>query len=407
MQINDLGANYWVYTCGTSVSLTGNWLQRMTVMWLAWQWFHSPTLIGCISAAELLPIMALSPIAGMHVDRFGELPLIWTSQVLGAVQAILLMVIVQYASGNSLVLLLATIALGCANAYYLPARLSLLPRLVRNDKIPVAVSINSVVGNGALMVGPALAGAIITYWGPQAGLLANFASYLPLFAALAVIRPKARDALRKREEFFAAIRSGILYAWRHEVLRPALVLFTLASLAGRSVVELLSGIAGGLYGDAAWILSALTSIFALGALAGSLLTFAVRSDNTVAMLALFMVPLAACTAGLGWCPNLWWAEICTGTLGISSAVICVLAQTAVQERSEASVRGRVNSLYGVLFRGSPALGALGAGVIADRLGWRYLLTLLGVAMLLGTVYVSRWAGLEWNGIASRYKPRKM
>src|SRR5262249_7113700 len=144
--------NYRIYVTGNAISLTGTWLQRLAVGWLAWWLTQSGTWLGLVSFADLFPTVVLSPWAGALADRAERLRVIWVSQCIATSQATLLAVLTWLDVINVTGLLPLALLMGIANAVNQPARLALIPELVDRPSLPSAVAINSIVFNGARFI---------------------------------------------------------------------------------------------------------------------------------------------------------------------------------------------------------------------------------------------------------------
>src|SRR6266567_3648236 len=165
--------NYRVYVSGNSISLVGWWLQRVAVGWLAWTLTHSGTWLGLVSLADFLPVLFLSPFAGVLADRRDRVWIIRITQLAGCAQASLLAVLVATDLITIHLLFTLVLLLGIASAISQPSRLALIPALVDRASLPSALAINSVLFNLARFVGPAIAGILIAEVGIASAFAAN------------------------------------------------------------------------------------------------------------------------------------------------------------------------------------------------------------------------------------------
>src|ERR1044071_5119980 len=170
--------NYRVYISGNSISLIGWWLQRVAVGWLAWTLTHSGTWLGLVSLADFLPVLFLSPFAGVLADRRDRVWIIRITQLCGCVQAGLLALLVWTDTITIELLFALVLLLGIASGIAQPARLALVPSLVDRTSLASALAINSVVFNLARFIGPAIAGVTIAEIGIAAAFAANAVTYL-------------------------------------------------------------------------------------------------------------------------------------------------------------------------------------------------------------------------------------
>jgi len=190
--------NYRVYISGNGISLIGSWLQRVSVGWLAWTLTHSGAWLGLVSLAEFLPVLFLSPLAGVLADRRDRVGIIRVTQLYGCLTAILLALLVWVDLITIHILFSLVLLLGINNGIAQPARLALIPTLVNRAALPSALAINSIVFNLARFIGPAIAGVLIARIGIAAAFAANAVGYIAFQISLANLRGLRRCRCGRR-----------------------------------------------------------------------------------------------------------------------------------------------------------------------------------------------------------------
>jgi predicted MFS family arabinose efflux permease len=394
--------NYRVYAAGNFVSLCGTWLQRIAIGWLAWQLTHSGTWLGLVAFADLFPTVLLSPFAGTLADRHDRLTMLKTTQCLAMTQATTLAAM-TFAGQMTIGWLFAlAFAMGVINAFNQPARLALIPSLVERTDLPAAVAINSTIFNSARFLGPAVAGVVIARGSIELAFAVNAASYLAFLAALQRLKLVQPDrALGSGRNFLHDSLEGYRYVARHPGIGPMIVLLTATSIGGRAYVELLPGFADAVFGRGAEALAWLTATIGLGAILGGL-WMATRgaakglTDVVIGNMLLLALALLAFTATTSF----WIALPCLFVAGFALVINGSGGQTLVQGAVEGPVRGRVMSLYGMIFRGGPALGALIMGSLSSQVGLR--LPVACGALLCAGFWL--WARLRRARIADALEP---
>ncbi len=384
--------NYAIYTAGSSVALIGLWVQRLAVGWLIWELTGSGFWLGAVAFADLFPAVVVGPFAGVLADRLDRLKLAFVCQSLSFAQTVALVALT--ASGNIGItsLMALVLFLGVVRAVYQPVRLSLVPMLVRAEDVPSAVAISSIIFNLARFVGPALAGLIITVTGGVAPAFGFYAvAVLALLFALSRIRVDTRETREARKQsFLADVAEGIRYTARHEAIGPILLMMMAVSILARPAGELLPGFADAVFGRGAGGLAWLTSAVGLGAVAGGawlarrgsaagLVSIAIAGSGATA---LFLMLFSA-TA------QFWIAVPALAGFGFSLVSAAIATQTLILGAVEESMRGRVISLYGVIFRGGPAIGALIMGALSGPLGLRAPVMAAGVLCLVAAAITWR------------------
>jgi MFS family permease len=363
--------NYRVYTLGNSVSLIGTWMQRVSVGWLAWTLTQSTIWLSVVAAAELLPTLALSPIAGALADRVDRVRLIRFTQIVAMVQAVALALLVYTGSITIELLVALTFALGAANAVNQPARLALVASLADRATLGSAVAINSLVFNSARFIGPAVAGLILREGGVALAFALNAVTYLPFILALTRLDVPAERFEGARRELIGDTVAGYAYALRHPGIGRMILLFAVTSFGIRGYIEMFPGFADLVFHGGSDVYSWLLTTLGLGATAGGL--WMVRRPSIQGLTALiighsFVVAIAV--LGFVATANYWVALACVFICGFALITTGISAQTLIQSAVDPAMRGRVLGLYGMLFRGGPAFNALLLGWLATEIGLR-------------------------------------
>ena len=375
--------NFDIYVAGNSVSLIGTWMQRIGVGWLAWELSHSGAVLGLAAFADLFPGVLIGPFGGALADRVDRLRVIKIAQTLIMLQALALFVLT--ASGAITVPLLVALVLfqGAVIGFNQPARLALIPSLVPRPDLATAVAINSIVFNTARFIGPALAGVAIVALDVSAVFALNALSFLAFLFALSRLRLDPIAVPRSRRSMLGAITDGLNYALRHPGIGPILLLQAVLAVCARPFVELLPGFAAEVFGRGAPGLAMLSSTIGIGAIAGGLWLAQRPGQAGLPRIVLATSVLTALTVlAFALCPWFWPAVACVALAGFAIVVAGAGTQTVLQTAVDEDMRGRVLSLFGLIFRGGPALGALAIGGASEALG---LQAPLAAGALLGLV----------------------
>jgi predicted MFS family arabinose efflux permease len=363
--------NYRLFAAGNAISLIGTWLQRVAVGWLAWQLTHSGTWLGLVAFADLFPTVVLSPWAGALADRRDRVRVIRVSQIVAMTQATLLALLTGFGIITIWSLFALAVLLGIANAVNQPARLALIPSLVERVNLPSAVAINSIIFNAARFIGPALAGIVIAEGSIALAFAVNAASYIAFLLALAGLKGVREDMRHADRKFLPAMVEGYVYAARHPGIGAMLLLMAVTSLGTRGFIELLPGFADNVFGRGPQALAWMTATVGLGAVFGGL--WMVRRPAIAGLTSVVFANTLLMTAALlsfAATAQFWIALPCLGVAGFGLVVSGIGAQTLVQSAVATAMRGRVMALYGMIFRGGPALGALVMGMASEHIGLR-------------------------------------
>ncbi|HZS84754.1 MAG TPA: MFS transporter [Stellaceae bacterium] len=388
--------NYRIYATGNAISLTGTWLQRVAVGWLAWQLTRSGTWLGLVSFADLFPTVLLSPWAGALADRRDRVRVIWATQIIAMLQAALLALLTALQLLGILGLFALAAALGMANAVNQPARLALIPSLVTRADLPAAVAINSIIFNGARFVGPMVFGLVIAGGDVALAFALNALSYVAFVVALARLDLPGGEGRAMRPRMLRAVAEGYLYAARHTGIGSILLLMAVTSLGTRGFIEMLPGFADQVFGRGPEALGMMTATVGFGAICGGF--WMVRRGGVEGLTGIvFANTLLMAAALLGFTATTRFAVAlpCLFLAGFGLVVSGIGAQTLVQSAVDAAMRGRVLALYGMIFRAGPALGALVTGTLSSAFGLR--LPVAAGAMLCALYWL--WARLRQSAVA--------
>jgi MFS family permease len=363
--------NYRVYITGSSVSLIGLWLQRVAVGWLAWTLTHSGTWLGLVSLADFLPVLVLSPFAGVLADRRDRVWIIRITQLCGCAQASLLAVLVATDTITIELLFILVLLLGIASGLAQPARLALIPSLVDRESLASAVAINAVIFNSARFIGPAIAGVLIAEVSTGAAFAGNALSYIAFQISLAMLRGLPPMPPAERQNALRASFEAYAYVSRHKGIGPMLLLFTVTATGTRGFIELFPGFADNVFSRGPQGLAMLTSTVGLGAICGGawmVLRPAVAGLAEIVLAATLLMSLAI--LGFTATDRFYLALPCVLVAGAAMTITGTGAQTLIQAAVDSRMRGRVMALYGMIFRAGPAVGAVLIGTASEHLGLR-------------------------------------
>jgi MFS family permease len=337
-----------------------------------------------VAFCDLAPAVLFSPIAGAVADRMDRVRLTMLSQSVIGLQAAAIGTLLA-ADGLSIGLLLALeVVSGIAASFSQPARQSLMPALVPRSDLPAAVACNSLCFNVARFLGPAVAGPLIATWGVVPAVFLNAAAYAMATLTMPLLRVDAaqRRGHAPESSVWAEAAAGFRYAGRHPGIGPILVFAALASVLMRGVPEVLPPFVERLFGQGAQGLAMLTAAIGVGALVAGLWVANRGRLAGATRLAVWAVGAQAlATMGFVATDSFAFAVLCGALIGAAGSVHGISVQTLVQSASDPAMRGRVLSLWGLITRACPALGALALGAAGEAFGLR-LPTLVAMALAL-------------------------
>lgn len=363
--------NYAWFVGGGGPNYVTSWMQRVGVGWLAWELSHSPMWLGIVAAADLAPMLVLSPFAGAYSDRSNPLDIIRRTEALLFVQSVLLFVLMSFGVLNIALLVALSLWSGLVYPFHQAARHSIVPSIVPRADFPTAIALDSAIFQVSRFIGPTIAAVVIPAFGVQGTFVthaAGTAFYVFALWRLDVAPPKREP---RTSSMLADVKEGMAFVARDIGIWPLFGLLSVASVMLRPIQDMLPGFAGQTYNAGAVGLAWLTSSMGIGA-AVSAVWIASRGKLkglTLVVYAGFLGLIASTIAFLVF-PQLWIGVICTGLSGFTLNTMSTSIQALVQSSLPDAYRGRVMALYGMIWRGAPAVGALVAGAAAERIGLR-------------------------------------
>ncbi len=374
-----------LFFAGSMVAWTGLWMQRIAVSWLAWELTGSSFWVGMVAFCDLAPAVLISPIAGAIADRMDRVKLTMWTQVALAFQA-LAVASITYSGHMTIAILLALeVVNGIASSFAQPARQTLMPGIVARADLPAAVAANSLCFAVARFTGPGIAGPVIAAWGVVPAISCNAVGYVFACVTIALLRVDARERRGHpaSPSLWREVIGGLRYAARHPGLGPLFLYAALGAVLMRGVQEILPPYVEWLFGRGAESLALLTACFGVGALiAGLWVASRGRLAGTTRLAIFAALAQAASIAGFvatGWFPL---GMLCAALIGATASIHGISVQTLVQSSTDTAYRGRMLSLWGLISRACPAVGALVLGGAGEWFGLR-LPTLVATALFLG------------------------
>ena len=373
--------NYRLYFWGQIVSLTGTWMQSVGQAWLILTLTHSALALGFTAALQFLPMLLIGPWGGLVADRVDKRKLLMFTQAAAATLALILGLLTVTHHVFPWVVYLMAVLLGLVNVIDMPGRQSFVIEMVGPEDVTNAVSLNSVVVNGARIVGPAVAGLLIASIGIGPCFLANAASYLAVIVALLAMRPAElrREAPMARAR--GQLREGFRYVWGNPELRDPLLMMLVVGTLAYNFSVLLPLVARDVFHRGALVYGWLFSLMGAGAVVGGLVVASKgRASRTLLTVATGAFGLAILGAALA--PTLTWELVAMVPMGAASTVFIATSNSLLQLGASPHMRGRVMALFSVVFLGSTPIGGPLVGWIAQHFGPRTSLDVAGIATVL-------------------------
>jgi len=225
--------NYRLFFAGQSVSLVGTWLTRVATSWLVYRLTGSELLLGVTGFAGQIPLLILAPFAGVLVDRWNRHRILVITQILSAIQSLVLAVLALTNVITVTEVILLQVVQGVINAFDTPARQAFVVEMVddRAD-LPNAIALNSSIFNASRIIGPSIAGIIIAAVGEGGWFAIDAVSYVAVILSLLAMNVPARAIVRTGSRMLEELNSGFRYAYRFAPVRELLLNVALIGTLG-------------------------------------------------------------------------------------------------------------------------------------------------------------------------------
>jgi len=390
--------NYRLWFFGQTVSQSGTWMQSVAQYWLVLELTHSAFDLGITAALQFAPVLLFGTIGGLVADRFDKRKVLLVTQTAFTAQATVLWLLVASGSVHLWMVWALASLYGFINVLDNPSRQSFVMEMAGRDDLANAIALNSVIVNVSRIVGPALAGVLIASAGLSWAFLANAVSFAAVIGALYAMRPAdlhRRPPVRRAK---GQIRAGMRYAWQAWELRVPLLMMAVIGTLAYNFSVLLPLYAHDVFHRGAGTYSALTVAMGVGALAGGLVV-ASRRRPSYRLLVAVSLAFGVLILAVAVAPTLPLLLVLLALMGAASLMFIAVANSLLQLNSSGAMRGRVMSLWAVVFLGSTPIGAPLIGFLAGQYGVRFALGVGGVATLL----VAIWAGFSLRRIRDTHR----
>jgi MFS family permease len=371
---------------------------------IAAQLFHvflltgSTVQVGFVGLSQAIALLVLSPLGGAYADRLDRRRLLQASQLVAMIVSLIIAVLTISGDVQPWHIYLSVVLQTAAATFDQPARQALIPAMVPRDELVHAFALINPSREVAILVGPALAGVLISVWGPEAMYLVDAGTYAGLVVVLALLHIPRLKPARRAASLWTSIAEGVSFVRGRPIIWQLMSLDLSATLFAAYRV-LLPAIAVDILDVGPTGYGLLSAAPSAGALIGAALVFkltpVVRSGHLVLS---STVAFGLCAIAFAQAPILWIALLAAVGLGVFDALATTVRHAAVQLETPDEIRGRVSAIYQMASRGGPALGDLNIGWIAGSLGPQSALTLGG---LVPVVYASMVAASR--GRVSKYQ----
>ncbi|MFD3519379.1 MFS transporter [Streptomyces sp. NPDC058653] len=400
--------NYRLFATGQVVSNTGTWMQRIAQDWLVLTLTGSSTAVGITTALQFLPMLLFGLYGGVIADRCNKRTLLLGTQAAMGITGLALASLTLTGHVQVWHVYATAFVLGLVTVVDNPARQSFVHEMVGPDQLRNAVSLNSANFQSARLVGPAVAGVLITAVGSGYAFLLNGLSFVAPLTALLLMRTSELHRVQRTTRGKGQLREGLRYvAGRPELIWP-IVLVGFIGTFGFNFPIWLSAFADDVFHAGAGTYGLLNSLLAIGSLVGALLA-ARRGTSRMRLLVAAAVLFGVLEIVAATVPTFWVFAALLVPVGMCGLTVNVTANSSIQMTTDPAMRGRVMALFMMVFTGGTPLGAPLVGWVTDTYGVRVGFAAGGAVAALAAVGVGvmlvRAGGLRVKIDMERGRPR--
>lgn len=390
--------DFRLFWLGQMVSLIGTWMQTMAQAWLVLDLTGSPFLLGLVGAVQFGPFLLFSLLAGVAADRFPKRRLLIVTQCTLMILALGLGTVTWLGLARYWHVLVFAALVGITNTFDLPGRQSFYVELVGREDLMNAIALNSSIFNAARIVGPAAAGLVIGYFGTAACFFLNAASFLAVLAGLFLMRVEEKRVEDQNAGVLTNIREGLGFIKRTPAVYYPILIMGAMSVFAMNFQVLVPAFARIVLEQDARGYGFLMSAHGLGALVGAV-SLAFFSQSGPRRVLLLLGALGLCLFQLLLAPVRWYplAFLLMALVGWSMITFTASVNATVQMAVPDGLRGRIVSVYSLVFIGFTPIGNLLSGALARRWG-------APEAMALGAAAGMVFIALLFRRIIAEEKP---
>ncbi|WP_419927879.1 MFS transporter [Candidatus Poriferisocius sp.] len=373
--------DYRLYWTTSVVSNVGSIMYLAAIGWLVEDITDDPWKVTVAAVAGLIPLFVMSPFGGSLADRYSRTRLFLATVVGQMVVAVALAWVVQIDAETFWVLVAFSLGGGATASVGAPVQQAIVVELVPGEVMRNAVFLNSTQWNISRAVGPMLGGWLIQFWGPAAAFWFNAASFTVLVIGLSLLPPRPPPGASSSQGFLADFLSGFRYARSIEGIRVVMLASFMLAAAISPTQWLAPVIADDAFGVDAAGFGFLLGAFGVGSLIGAALMLQFDRGNPYSQLATIgMAVVALFTLALAVVPTFALGVVAMGGVGLAFMVTMPTLTSALQSQCEDAYRGRVMSLWMMLFGLAAPFSILVQGGIASVIGIRWVLVITAIAV---------------------------
>ena len=359
-------------------------MQRVAISWLVYRLTGSAFLLGLITFLSLIPSLVLAPYAGSYVDRHNKYKVLVITQVILMLQAGALALMIWFKVYDMFWIAALSLVQGLVNAFDVTARQSLMVNLIDDkEDLPNAIALNSSMFNAARLIGPALAGIILSTLGEDTCFVINFVSFIAVLGCMVMMKLKFTEHQKSTENIWVDLKKGYDYLKSSPDLAAMVLMMAASSLLVIPFTTLLPVFAKDIFNGNATTFGWFESAAGLGAFFGAIYMATLKAGQNLQKIVMMSgILLAISVVALAISPSLILALICTSLAALGLMAQNSSINTYLQTHADDVMRGRTMSYYIMAYQGVLPIGSLLMGYLAHLFGTQVVVAFEGIAGFL-------------------------
>lgn len=381
--------NYRYFWLGQCVSLIGTWMQSIGQVWLVYTLTDSPFLLGVLGAMQYLPVTVFTLFAGVLIDKFPKKKILLATQGASMMLALTLAALVFTHTVRYEYILILAVLLGITNSIDMPARQSFMIEIAGREDLMNAIALNSVTFNLAKILGPSIGAVLLAIMGAGWCFLINGLSFIAVIMGLCRIKVKPYVRQKNTKNIFKEILDGLVYIYKDKkLLQTVLLLLVIGVFAFNYNVLIPVYVKNILHLEAA-AFGVLMAALGVGSVFGALtVSRKVRPVSAVKIMVISSLIIGVLLFLIGFNAQYAITVIMLVVIGAFSIYFSTTANSTLQLNATDEYRGRVMSIYSLVFAGATPIGSLFAGAAISGIGISNTFRLSGTLMVFFTVIIS-------------------
>ncbi len=381
------------YIVGSLISDSGTWMQVMAQAWVMSTLTNRAIYLGLVNFCAGLPTLLLTMYGGAVADRFDKRKILVATQIWQIGLAMILGWLVLTGRVQIWHIMAMATLLGICIAFEMPAISAFVPELVKQEQIAAAIAMDRSVFHGARLIGPSLAGWLITKWGAAYAFFANATSFIALMVAIISIPPRKIGTKEEEEQRRSGMLDGFRYIKSDRIMVLMIALIAITTIFVFPVISVMLPLyVRNILHLGADKMGLLMAVSGTGSLAGSLGFLSVAREHRFRLMTGNAIAVAIALFCMSFSGSFLLTAAAMGFLAIGLSMNFALANTIVQERAPSPLRGRISAVFGLSFFGLMPLAGLGIPGLSDLIGMRTALGIASIIFGIGAFFILSAAG---------------